>query len=140
MNLFRVRLKKKLKRVYFLLRFRAAPRLNEIFPRPTSKTEITQSPVETDDGYTYVLSLTTTKHLQYLMDKDKTEYYGPGYPFIIVNKLTPEIIEQAIKDFAEDGGYWLKVYHFAGSSGLIDESIFDQLKAKNIEDFDELDE
>ena len=27
--------------------------------------------VETDDGYTYTVSLTTPKHLQFLMDKKK---------------------------------------------------------------------
>lgn len=35
--------------------------------------------------------------------------------------------------------YWLKVYDFGGSYGTIDESIFDELKAKHIEeDEDEL--
>ena len=89
--------------------------------------------VETDDGYTYTLSLATPKHLQFLMDKEKMEYYGPGRPFIFVNKLTPEIIEQTVKNFVEtefNEGYWLKVYHFGGWEGAIDESIFDQLKEK----------
>ena len=76
------------------------------------------------------------------MDKEKMEYYEPGYPFIIVNKLSQENIEEAVKAFAEkDGGYWLKVYHFGGWQGAIDESIFDQLKAKRIEkrkEFDKL--
>nr|YP_004376599.1 hypothetical protein FispC_p034 [Fistulifera solaris]BAK18965.1 hypothetical protein [Fistulifera solaris] len=98
--------------------------------------------VETDDGYTYTLSLATLKHVQFLMDKEKIDYYGLGYPFIIVNKLTPTTIEEAVKAFAEkDGGYWLKVYHFGGWQGAIDESIFDQLKAKRIEkrkEFNEL--
>ena len=87
--------------------------------------------VKTDDGFNYVLSLATPKNIQFLMDKDEIDYEGPGYPCIIVNKLTPEIVEQAIKAFAEkDGGYWLKFYHFGGCRGMIDESIFDQLKEK----------
>jgi hypothetical protein len=91
--------------------------------------------VQIDDGYTYKLSFATPKYLEFYMDKEKMDYYEPGPPFIIVNKLTPEIIEQAIKAFAKEaGGYWLKVYHFAGWSGAIDESIFDQLKAKQIEE------
>ena len=98
--------------------------------------------VTTDDGYSYTLSLATPKNLQFLMDKEKMEYYEPGYPFIIVNKLSQENIEEAVKAFAEkDGGYWLKVYHFGGWQGAIDESIFDQLKAKRIEkrkEFDKL--
>jgi hypothetical protein len=99
--------------------------------------------VNTDDGYNYVLSVATPKNIQFLMDKEGKEYYGSGYPFIIVNKLTPEIIEQAVKAFAEkNNGYWLKTYHFAGWQGAIDESIFDQLKAKQtkrLKNVDELD-
>ena len=77
--------------------------------------------VETDDGYNYTLSLATGKIIQFLMDKEEMDYYGPGYPFIIVNKLTPKIIEQAVKDFAEGeefaekveeegSGDWLKAF------------------------------
>ena len=88
--------------------------------------------VETDDGYMYTLSLATPTYIKFRMDEEKLDYYGPGYPFIFVRKLTPEIIEQAVKAFAEDGGYWLKVYHFAGWDGAIDDSIFDQLKAEHI--------
>ena len=106
--------------------------------------------VKTDEPYTYVLSVATPKNIQFLMDKEKKNIFGPGYPFIFVNKLTPEIIEQAVKAFAEEaGGYWLKVYYFGGWQGAIDENIFDQLKAKRIarqkevyklEDQQELDE
>lgn len=96
--------------------------------------------VKTDDGYTYKLNFATPKHLQFLMDKEKTDYCGPGYPFILVNKLTTEIVEQAVKSFAEENeGYWLKLYHFGGWRGAIDESIFDQIKAKQIEEEEEND-
>ena len=89
--------------------------------------------VETDEGDVYTVSLATPKHLQFLISKDKLGYTKPGYPFILVNKLTPEIIEQAVKAFAEeDAGYWLKIYYFGGWQGAIDESIFDQLKAEHI--------
>ena len=97
--------------------------------------------VKMDDGYTYTLSFATPKHLRFLMDKDKIDYNRPGYPFIFVKKLTREIIERTIQAFAEeDGGYWLKLYHFGGSLGIIDENTFDQLKAKRIERRKELDE
>ena len=96
--------------------------------------------IDTDDGYTYTLSFATSKHLQFLMNKEKIAYYGPGYPFIIVNKLTPTIIEETVKAFAEkDGGYWLKVHHFGGWHGAIDESIFDQLETKYINERKESD-
>lgn len=70
-------------------------------------------------------------------------YYGPGYPFILVSKLTPENIEQAIKACAEnelDNGFWLKIYHFAGWREAIDEGTFNQLKAKHSEEQKKLDE
>ena len=45
-----------------------------------------------------------------------------------------EIIEQAVKAFAEEaGGYWLKIHHFLGC-GEIDKGIFDQIKAKHIKE------
>jgi len=98
--------------------------------------------VETDDEYLYKVSVATPEHLQFVMDNEKSDCYGPSSPFIIVNKLTPEIIEQAIKDFAEDenNGYWLKVYHFGGSIGIIDENTFDRLKSKRIDRLEKLDE
>jgi len=97
--------------------------------------------VDTDDDYTYVLSVATPKNIQFLMDKEKKDILGPGYPFIFVNKLTREIVEQAVTSFAEEaGGYWLKVYHFGGVYGVIDESIFNQLKAEHLEEERELDE
>ncbi len=48
------------------------------------------------------------------MEKDKTNFYGPGFPWIIVQKLTKEIIKESIKAYMEDksDSYWLKLYHF----------------------------
>jgi hypothetical protein len=43
--------------------------------------------VVTNEGY-YTVSFATPKHVQFLIDKEKIDYYGPGYPFIIVNKLS----------------------------------------------------
>ena len=98
--------------------------------------------VDTEEDYTYTLRVATPKYIQFQMDNEKQNFFGPGYPLIFVNKLTPEIIEEAVKAFAEekdDDGYWVKIYHFGGVSGLIDESIFDQIKAKRIEKRRELD-
>lgn len=96
--------------------------------------------VDTDDGYTYVLSLATVKDLQFLIEKDKPSYLSPGYPFVVVNKLILENIEQTVKVFTEeDNVYWLKIYHFRGCLGVIDENIFDPLKAKHIKRRQELD-
>jgi hypothetical protein len=93
--------------------------------------------VEMDDGYTYTISVATPQNYQFLMDKEKMDYQNPRYPCIIVNKLTPKTIEQAVKAFAKkDEGYWLKLYTFGGFGGFIDESIFDQLKAKTRKELD----
>lgn len=57
------------------------------------------------------------------------DFSEPGYPFIIVIKLTKEIIEELIKAYAEDAAYWLKLYHFAGD---IDMAIFNKLQAERV--------
>ena len=93
--------------------------------------------VELEDGYTYTVVVATAKNIESLMDKEKMNYFEPGYPFIIVKKLTKEIISEAIEAYASDEAYWLKLYHFAGE---IDTAVFNQLQAEHIEYLKELDE
>ena len=93
--------------------------------------------VELEDGYTYTVVVATVKNIESLMDKEKMNYFEPGYPFIIVKKLTKEIISEAIEAYASDEAYWLKLYHFAGE---IDTAVFNQLQAEHIEYLKELDE
>ena len=61
-------------------------------------------------------------------------------PFVIVKKITKEVIEETIRAYAEENnGYWLKLYHFASK---IDMSVFDKLQAeheKHLKKLDELD-
>jgi DNA repair exonuclease SbcCD ATPase subunit len=86
--------------------------------------------VELEDRYTYVVVVGTAKNIDYLMDKEKMNYSELGDPFIIVKKLTKEIIEETIKAHAEENdAYWLKFYHFAGR---IKETVFDRLQAEDI--------
>ena len=56
--------------------------------------------VELEDGYTYTVVVATAKNIESLMDKEKMNYFEPGYPFIIVKKLTKEIISEAIEAYA----------------------------------------
>ena len=93
--------------------------------------------VELEDGYTYTVVVATAKNIESLMDKERMNYFEPGYPFIIVKKLTKEIISEAIEAYASDEAYWLKLYHFAGE---IDTAVFNQLQAEHIEYLKELDE
>jgi hypothetical protein len=94
--------------------------------------------VELEDGYTYTVVVATAKNIESLMDKEKMNYFEPGYPFIIVKKLTKDIIEETLKAYAENNdGYWLKLYHFAGK---INKTVFNKLQAEHIEYLKELDE
>ena len=80
--------------------------------------------VELEDGYTYTVVVATAKNIESLMDKEGMNYFEPGYPFIIVKKLTKEIISKAIQAYASDEAYWLKLYYFAGK---VDIAVFNQL-------------
>jgi len=94
--------------------------------------------VELEDGYTYTVVVATAKNIESLMDKEKMNYFEPGYPFIIVKKLTKDIIEETLKAYAENNdGYWLKLYHFAGK---INKTVFNKLQAEHTEYLKELDE
>lgn len=87
--------------------------------------------VKLQDGFTLTIIVGTPKNLQYLMEKDKVNFYGPGLPWIIVQKLIKEIIQEAIKAYINDKteGYWLKLYHFATD---IDITVFNQIQAQEI--------
>jgi hypothetical protein len=93
--------------------------------------------VELEDSYIYTVVVATAKNIESLMDKEKINYFEPGYPFIIVKKLTKEIITEAIEAYASDDAYWLKLYHFAGK---INKTIFNTLQAEHTEYLKELDE
>ena len=65
------------------------------------------------------------------MEKDEVNFWEPGLPWVIVQKLTKEIIHEAIQAYkdARPNGYWLKLYYFATD---IDITVFDQLQAQEI--------
>ena len=100
--------------------------LNEIKDVYNSNIEVF---VTLQDGFPLTLVVGTPKNLQYLMEKDKVNFYGPGLPWIIVRKLTKEIIQEAIKAYIDDKpeGYWLKLYHFALD---IDIAVLNQIQAQ----------
>jgi hypothetical protein len=108
--------------------------LNEIEDVYNSNIEVF---VTLQDGFTLTIVVGTPKNLQYLMEKDKVNFYGPGLPWIIVQKLTKEIIQEAIKAYIdnEPEAYWLKLYHFATD---IDITVFNQLQAQEMQESAEL--
>lgn len=93
--------------------------------------------VELEDAYMYTVVVATAKNIESLMDNERMNYFEPGYPFILVKKLTKEIISETIEAYASDEAYWLKLYHFAGK---VNTAVLNQLQAEHIEYLKELDE
>ena len=89
------------------------------------------------DGLTVAIIVGTPKNLEYLMAKDRVNFYGPGLPWTIVKELTVETIHEAIQGYMDacPNGYWLKLYYFATD---IDITVFDQLQAQEIKRADKL--
>jgi hypothetical protein len=48
--------------------------------------------VELEDGYTYTVSIATTKNLLQRMNQEKSNFSNPSELVIVVRKLTQEII------------------------------------------------
>ncbi len=61
------------------------------------------------------------------MENEKSDFLSPGDPIVIVKKMTKEVIEQAIRAYAEDDAYWLKFY-----SAELDTKTLDVLKDRSI--------
>jgi hypothetical protein len=108
------------------------------FPSPLEYTEDIYDDnldvfVELEDGSEYTVIVGTPKNLLTLMNRHEMDFLEPGCPFIIVRKLTMEVIEKAIHAHTQDDAYWLKLHHFSGS---IESDMFDKLQ----EDQDKLDD
>lgn len=69
--------------------------------------------VTLEDDSCYLVEVATLEFLSTLMEKGKTDFVPVGYPYIIVSKLTHEIIRAAIQEYidTEEDSYWLKLYH-----------------------------
>ena len=99
-------------------------------------TDISNANIEVfvtlNNGFTLTIIVGTPKNLQDIMEKEHKNFYEPGLPWIIVQKLTKEIIEEAITAYFHDrpNAYWLQLCHFALD---IDPSIFDELQRQEIE-------
>lgn len=72
------------------------------------------------------------------MHRYKMDFLEPGWPFIIIRKLTIEIIEKAIHTHTQDNHYWLNLYHFSGSikSDMFNELQEDEYKPDDLFDVD----
>ena len=83
--------------------------------------------VKLENGRNYVLVVGTPKNLLRLMENEKSDFLSPGDPIVIVKKMTKEVIEQAIRAYAEDDAYCLKFY-----SAELDTKTLDVLKDRSI--------
>jgi hypothetical protein len=87
--------------------------------------------VDSEDGYTFTVSIATTKNLLQRMDQEKTNFSNPSDLVIVVRKLTQEIITEALEAYAQDNAFWLKLHQFASE---IDISVFDELQVKHVKE------
>jgi hypothetical protein len=53
------------------------------------------------DEFSYLVEVTTPQFLSASMGKFKGDFLPPGYPYIIVSKLTDEIIQAAIQAYID---------------------------------------
>mmetsp|Transcript_31687 Transcript_31687/g.52905 ORF Transcript_31687/g.52905 Transcript_31687/m.52905 type:complete len:134 (+) Transcript_31687:946-1347(+) len=83
-----------------------------------------------------LVEVTTPQFISAVMKKSKSDFLEPGYPYIIVSKLTDEIIQAAIQAYidTEDDSYWLKLYHIVPTLDIEDiNEILYRKKQENIE-------
>ena len=92
--------------------------------------------VELQDGSEYTVIVGTPKNFLTLMNRQEMDFLEPGCPFIIVRKLTIEVIEKEIHAHTQDNAYWLKLHHFSESikSDMFNELQEDQDKADDYSD------
>lgn len=90
--------------------------------------------VTLEDNSIYLVEITTPEFLSVLMEKGK--FLRPQYLYIIVSKLTEDIIEAAIQEYidAEADSYWLKLYHLAPTLKIEEiNEILDRKEKESIE-------
>ena len=89
-----------------------------------------------DDDFSYFVEVTTPQFLSACMEKFKSDFLSPEYPYIIVSKLTDETIQAAIESYVntKDSSYWLKLYHILPTLDIEDiNEILYRKKQENIE-------
>ena len=87
-----------------------------------------------ENDASYLVEVATPQCLATFMEK--SDFVPPGYPYIIVSKLTHEIIRAAIQQYidAEEDSFWLKLYHLTATLNIKDiNEILDQKEKENIE-------
>ena len=73
--------------------------LSEIKDRYNGNTYIY---VKLEDGFSLSITVGTQKNPEFLMKKDKINFFEPGPAWVIVQKLTTEIIHEAVEAYMND--------------------------------------
>lgn len=68
--------------------------LSEIKDRYNGNTDVY---VKLENEFSLNITVGTTKNLAFLMKKDKINFFQPGPIWVIVKKLTTEIIHEVVK-------------------------------------------
>ena len=92
--------------------------------------------VTLENDCSYLVEVATLQFLSDLMEKTESDFVPAGYPYIIVSKLTDEIIRAAIQEFidAKEDSYWLKLYHITATLNIEDiNEILDRKEKEDIE-------
>jgi len=91
--------------------------------------------VENEDGYTYTIIVSTPGDLLDQMEQEKINFIRPDVPRIFVKKLTEEIVAEAIRTYAANDGYWLKLCQFGD---YIDISVLNKMEAEHFQELEYL--
>lgn len=92
--------------------------------------------VTLENDASYLVEVATLQFLSDLMEKNESDFVPAGYPYIIVSKLTDEIIRAAIQEFIDENedSYWLKLYHITATLTIEDiNEILDRKEKEDIE-------
>jgi hypothetical protein len=92
--------------------------------------------VTLENDASYLVEVATLQFLSDLMEKNESDFVPAGYPYIIVSKLTDEIIRAAIQEFIDENedSYWLKLYHITATLNIEDiNEILDRKEKEDIE-------
>ena len=86
------------------------------------------------EQFPYLVEVTTPEFICASMKRSGSDFLEPSFPYILVSKLTKEIIRAAIQAYVDDkdDSFWLKLYHIAPTLN-IDEmnKILQQKKEEN---------
>ena len=88
--------------------------------------------VTLENDASYLVEVATPQFLSALMEKAESDFVPAGYPYIIVSKLTDEIIRAAIQEFidAKEDSY---LYHMTATLKIEDiNEILDRKEKENI--------